>query len=506
MRQAWQTAIVAGVLLIGASAGDPGTGYVYVANVTYGSRGQSFHPWPPLPSNVTSVHDFSYTVLLWVDPAAVSSTAPASSSVLQVGTGLGVTLQNTRSVCVYTTAANATADQIQTASWMFLGITVYGGPRRNITLNLIGSDGTVVERAARLPSDLSVPNSTVWLTGPSPSPPPFFGVVADLRLWAHALSVSDLMKVRASVMPLATTTPQPGVTGGTAYQGYALNLTCDRGLRIASIRFASFGTPSGLFPAFAMGPYHAANSSAIVRNRCAGLPSCSVPVATSLFGDPASGQQPMRLSVVAQCSITTTRAVVKRAVTVRHTSGTRPGLPSKPLTSAPVNSTGVAAMDVVDEITGNPAVLALMILGVIAVIAIVGTVAYAVRGVTMRRRSVEPKIVAERVVPYFPPKQPAVKAQSLPVAASYWLDDEQARGDRKPRSKSHQGRNRPKPSINPRYANRDPRASHQRGSQPPERRSRSPGRPSQPRGQMSIGARQPSRKIPRQPPIEEHFF
>lgn len=337
MRQAWQTAIVAGVLLIGASAGDPGTGYVYVANVTYGSRGQSFHPWPPLPSNVTSVHDFSYTVLLWVDPAAVSSTAPASSSVLQVGTGLGVTLQNTRSVCVYTTAANATADQIQTASWMFLGITVYGGPRRNITLNLIGSDGTVVERAARLPSDLSVPNSTVWLTGPSPSPPPFFGVVADLRLWAHALSVSDLMKVRASVMPLATTTPQPGVTGGTAYQGYALNLTCDRGLRIASIRFASFGTPSGLFPAFAMGPYHAANSSAIVRNRCAGLPSCSVPVATSLFGDPASGQQPMRLSVVAQCSITTTRAVVKRAVTVRHTSGTRPGLPSKPLTSAPVN-------------------------------------------------------------------------------------------------------------------------------------------------------------------------
>ncbi|XXQ39583.1 SUEL-type lectin domain-containing protein [Plasmodiophora brassicae] len=69
--------------------------------------------------------------------------------------------------------------------------------------------------------------------------------------------------------------------------------------------------PLGVFPTFSLGAYHAANSSAIVNDRCLPRSFCNLTVTTALFGDPFPGQQ-KHLSVVATCSRVKTSTIIRR--------------------------------------------------------------------------------------------------------------------------------------------------------------------------------------------------
>ena len=59
--------------------------------------------------------------------------------------------------------------------------------------------------------------------------------------------------------------------------------------RIASVLFASFGTPEGHCPTFTVGSCNAASSTAIVAGLCLNKTNCTIPVTDAVFGDPCEG-------------------------------------------------------------------------------------------------------------------------------------------------------------------------------------------------------------------------
>jgi len=59
----------------------------------------------------------------------------------------------------------------------------------------------------------------------------------------------------------------------------------DPGASIDKLLFASYGTPTGVCPSFAVGACNAANSSAIVAAACVGSSACVVYPNTTTFGD-----------------------------------------------------------------------------------------------------------------------------------------------------------------------------------------------------------------------------
>ena len=74
---------------------------------------------------------------------------------------------------------------------------------------------------------------------------------------------------------------------GNVGQDFPINLSCERnGGVISKVDFASYGTSSGACGEMKQGNCHAANSSEVVENMCLGKPTCSVPAAVDLFGDP----------------------------------------------------------------------------------------------------------------------------------------------------------------------------------------------------------------------------
>nr|XP_027105178.1 beta-galactosidase 6-like [Coffea arabica] len=80
-----------------------------------------------------------------------------------------------------------------------------------------------------------------------------------------------------------------------------VRLTCDQGWHIASIRFASFGTPEGDCGAYMQGSCHA-NVTSIYQQACVGKQQCSVPVFAANLGDPCPGVL-KRVAVQALCSV-----------------------------------------------------------------------------------------------------------------------------------------------------------------------------------------------------------
>ncbi|TVU47699.1 hypothetical protein EJB05_07306, partial [Eragrostis curvula] len=71
--------------------------------------------------------------------------------------------------------------------------------------------------------------------------------------------------------------------------GPALRLECPKtGEVISSIKFASFGTPSGTCGSYSHGKC-SSQALAVVQEACIGVSSCSVPVSSTNFGDPCSG-------------------------------------------------------------------------------------------------------------------------------------------------------------------------------------------------------------------------
>ncbi|XP_078440385.1 beta-galactosidase 8 [Wolffia australiana] len=73
-------------------------------------------------------------------------------------------------------------------------------------------------------------------------------------------------------------------------RGAVLRLECPHQDQIiASIEFASFGTPTGKCGSFNLGDCHSENSLAIVKKGCVGMRSCSLDVSSGYFGDPCEG-------------------------------------------------------------------------------------------------------------------------------------------------------------------------------------------------------------------------
>ncbi|KAL5730081.1 hypothetical protein ACHQM5_002952 [Ranunculus cassubicifolius] len=68
-----------------------------------------------------------------------------------------------------------------------------------------------------------------------------------------------------------------------------VELRCEKGWRISSISFASFGTPTGLCGILGHGLCHAHNTLGIVEKECVGKEWCSIPVSADILGDPCPG-------------------------------------------------------------------------------------------------------------------------------------------------------------------------------------------------------------------------
>lgn len=81
-----------------------------------------------------------------------------------------------------------------------------------------------------------------------------------------------------------------------------VHLHCGPGQSISSIKFASFGTPSGTCGSFQQGTCHAPTSYTILEKRCKGKQRCSVAISNSNFGKDPCPNVLKRLSVEAICS------------------------------------------------------------------------------------------------------------------------------------------------------------------------------------------------------------
>ncbi|XP_058766863.1 beta-galactosidase 3-like [Vicia villosa] len=81
-----------------------------------------------------------------------------------------------------------------------------------------------------------------------------------------------------------------------------VHLQCSPGQTIASIKFASFGTPLGACGNYKQGACHSPSSYAILAKRCVGKSRCVVTIANSNFGQDPCPKVMKRLSVEAVCA------------------------------------------------------------------------------------------------------------------------------------------------------------------------------------------------------------
>ncbi|GER40398.1 beta-galactosidase [Striga asiatica] len=81
-----------------------------------------------------------------------------------------------------------------------------------------------------------------------------------------------------------------------------VRLHCGPGQSISSIKFASFGTPSGTCGSFQQGTCHAPDSHSILEKKCIGLQRCSVAISNTNFRKDPCPNVLKRLSVEAICA------------------------------------------------------------------------------------------------------------------------------------------------------------------------------------------------------------
>ncbi|KAG0486826.1 hypothetical protein HPP92_008921 [Vanilla planifolia] len=75
------------------------------------------------------------------------------------------------------------------------------------------------------------------------------------------------------------------------YNNSKVHLSCEPGKKMTNIKFASFGIPKGTCGSFSEGTCHAQKSYEVFEKRCLGHESCSVSVASEVFGtDPCPGE------------------------------------------------------------------------------------------------------------------------------------------------------------------------------------------------------------------------
>ncbi|KAF3440738.1 hypothetical protein FNV43_RR19024 [Rhamnella rubrinervis] len=84
-----------------------------------------------------------------------------------------------------------------------------------------------------------------------------------------------------------------------------VHLKCSPGQSISSIKFASFGTPSGTCGSYQQGICHAPTSFSVIGKRCIGKQRCAVTISNSNFGQDPCPKVLKRLTVEAVCAPTT---------------------------------------------------------------------------------------------------------------------------------------------------------------------------------------------------------
>ncbi|XP_022132466.1 beta-galactosidase 3 [Momordica charantia] len=90
-----------------------------------------------------------------------------------------------------------------------------------------------------------------------------------------------------------------------------VHLRCSAGYSIASIKFASFGTPLGTCGSYQQGTCHAPTSYDTIEKRCMGKQRCAVTISNTNFGRDPCPNVLKRLSVEAVCAPTTTAAAAQ---------------------------------------------------------------------------------------------------------------------------------------------------------------------------------------------------
>ena len=68
------------------------------------------------------------------------------------------------------------------------------------------------------------------------------------------------------------------IIGGSANEGDSLSFVCPTGEVVGKVLFASYGTPTGGLPNYAVGWCDAATSVAVVQSACIGNKACDVAV------------------------------------------------------------------------------------------------------------------------------------------------------------------------------------------------------------------------------------
>jgi hypothetical protein len=99
---------------------------------------------------------------------------------------------------------------------------------------------------------------------------------------------------------LYATVPKAGC--GTANESAAVTLVCPTGQSIATVAFASYGTPRGSCGSFVVGTCNAATSASVLSNACVGKASCKVTANNATFGDPCPSTA-KRLFAQVTCSV-----------------------------------------------------------------------------------------------------------------------------------------------------------------------------------------------------------
>ena len=189
-----------------------------------------------------------------------------------------------------------------------VGAARTGGRSLALALDLAGGQAysLVVSAGTNVQRNLARSSTAASVALPvegSPFPPPTFpGKIVGTDTSTQGQWVGKF-GADGHVLFAFTPPPKSSTFCATCNNMATMQLQCDDATAtISGIVFASYGTPTGTCPHFAVGKCAAANSTAVVEAHCLGKHSCTIDADTPLFGDPCFGVG-KTLAVVARCNV-----------------------------------------------------------------------------------------------------------------------------------------------------------------------------------------------------------
>jgi len=143
------------------------------------------------------------------------------------------------------------------------------------------------------------------------------GLAAAKLAWSSASQPKQIV-AQSQLYPAGTAS---GAACAVVPENNPLTLSCPSGQTIATVEFASYGTPEGSCGSFSTGSCDATESMSTVANACVGQSSCTLWASNWQFGDPCWGTA-KRLAVQAACSggSTTTGTTTTSSTTTSSTT------------------------------------------------------------------------------------------------------------------------------------------------------------------------------------------